>query len=387
MRIKRLSLVNNEVVSNTRVQTKKTFGNIACIFAVAAAVTILPAERLMAFTDNQTRVLPFPTLTVSTVPSNGDVNPYGVAFVPEGFPTGGTLNPGDLLVSNFNNWNNIQGTGTTIIDIPASGQQPFAFFQGIAPLGLSTGLAVLKSGFVLVANCPTNNQSPVPGAAQGSLLLIDRNGNLVNNFISNEIQGPWDFSVYDQGGTVWVFVSNSINGTVSRIELVFDGGNFSIKSAATIASGYTHRVDPVTFEVAPTGSAYDSQTGVLYVASTGDNAVYAIANALNVRGTHGMGKAIYADQVHLHGALAMVFGPNGNLLVSNSDGINPDPNQPSEIVEFTVTGQFIGEFSVDPNSGGAFGLKATKVSDNSYRFAAVDDNQNTITIWTLNAAN
>ena len=366
MRIKRLSLLIIEVVSNTRMQTK-TFGNFARIFAVAAAFTMLPAHQVLAFSDNQTRVLPFPAQTVSTIPSNGDVNPYGVAFVPKGFPTGGTLNPGDLLVSNFNDSANIQGTGTTIIDIPSSGQ-PFTFFQGTAPLGLSTGLAVLKAGFVLVANCPTNNAVPVSGALPGSLLLLDRNGNLLNTYTSNEIQGPWDFSVYDQGGTVWVFVSNSINGTVSRIELVFDGGNFSIKSTATIASGYTHHADPATFEVSPTGSAYDSMTGILYVASTGDNAVYAIANALFARVSRGMGKVIYADQVHLHGALAMVFGPNGNLLVSNSDEFNVDPNQPSEIVEFTVTGQFVGEISVDPNLGGAFGLKATKVNDNSLSF-------------------
>ena len=255
MRIKRLSLLITEVVSNTRMQTK-IFGNFARIFAVAAAFTMLPAHQVLGFSDNQTRILPFPTQTVSTIPSNGDVNPYGVAFVPKDFPTGGTLSPGDLLVSNFNDSNNIQGTGTTIIDIPSSGQ-PFTFFQGTAPLGLSTGLAVLKAGFVLVANCPTNNAVPVSGALPGSLLLLDRNGNLLNTYTSNEIQGPWDFSVYDQGGTVWVFVSNSINGTVSRIELVFDGGNFSIKSTATIASGYTHHADPATFEVSPTGSAYD----------------------------------------------------------------------------------------------------------------------------------
>src|SRR5580700_1595308 len=121
MRIKRLSLLIIEVVSNTRMQTK-TFGNFARIFAVAAAFTMLPAHQVLAFSDNQTRVLPFPAQTVSTIPSNGDVNPYGVAFVPKGFPTGGTLNPGDLLVSNFNDSANIQGTGTTIIDIPSSGQ-------------------------------------------------------------------------------------------------------------------------------------------------------------------------------------------------------------------------------------------------------------------------
>jgi hypothetical protein len=386
MKINKLPLVNSRVASNTRILIHKLLGDIARIITIAAAVVALPAHPVQAFNDNQTRVLPFPAQTVSTVPSNGDVNPYGVAFVPENFPTGGKLNPGDLLVSNFNDFNNIQGTGTTIIDRSSSGQ-PFVFFQGTPPLGLSTGLAVLKAGFVLVANCPTNGQAPVAGAAPGSLLLIDRNGNLVNSFTSNEIQGPWDFSVYDQGGTVWVFVSNAINGTVSRIELVFTGGNFGIKSATTIASGYTHRVDPATFEVAPTGSAFDSESGILYVASTGDNAVFAVANALKRRQPYGPGTVIYADQVHLHGALAMVFGPNGDLLVSNSDGINADPNQPSEIVEFTVNGQFVGEISVDANLGGAFGLKATKVINNTYRFAAVDDNANTITIWTLNGSN
>ncbi len=66
-----------------------------------------------------------PTVSASTVPSNGDLNPYGVAFVPHGFPAGGPLNAGDIVVSNFNNSANIQGTGTTIVSIRPSGQQSF----------------------------------------------------------------------------------------------------------------------------------------------------------------------------------------------------------------------------------------------------------------------
>src|SRR5258708_1550711 len=42
-----------------------------------------------------------PQRIVSTVPANGDVNPYGIAFVPEGFREGGPLKAGDILVSNF----------------------------------------------------------------------------------------------------------------------------------------------------------------------------------------------------------------------------------------------------------------------------------------------
>ena len=114
----------------------KILGGVARIFTIAAAVVALPAHPVQAFNpfnDNQNRVLPFPTQTVSTIPSTGDVNPYGVAFVPENFQAGGKLNPGDLLVSNFNDSNNIQGTGTTIINI--SGGSTSVFFQGTPPLG------------------------------------------------------------------------------------------------------------------------------------------------------------------------------------------------------------------------------------------------------------
>ena len=354
--------------------------------AIAVAVAVLPARYAMADDDDKNQqILPFPTLVETTVPGNGDVNPYGVAFVPHNFPVGGLLNPGDLLVSNFNNNQNIQGTGTTIIKVAPNGQTSL-FFQGTAPLGLSTGLAVLKAGFVLVANCPTTGGA-TPMAEQGSLLLIDRNGNLVNTITSAVVQGPWDFTVQDEGTKVKVFVSNVLTGTVSRLDLSLNGGVFAVSSAAVIASGYIHRPDPATFEVGPTGLAYDVRNDVLYVASTGDNEVFAVKNAGKENDSDGKGRLIYADQVHLHGALAMVLAPNGHLLVSNSDGINPDPNQPSEIVEFTVQGQFIGQLSVDPAEGGAFGLNIVKFTDDVVRFAAVDDNANTITIWKLNTAN
>src|ERR1700722_7968563 len=57
----------------------------------------------------QANVLPLPAPQASTVPSNGDVNPYGVAFVPPSVPTNGLLQQGGILVSNFNNNQNLQG--------------------------------------------------------------------------------------------------------------------------------------------------------------------------------------------------------------------------------------------------------------------------------------
>ena len=82
---------------------------------------------------------------VSTTQANGDQNPYGVAFVPRNFVAGASLNPGDIIVSNFNNGTNQQGTGTTIIRVTPTGQTS-VFFQGSSnpgSLGLTTVLGVL----------------------------------------------------------------------------------------------------------------------------------------------------------------------------------------------------------------------------------------------------
>jgi hypothetical protein len=59
------------------------------------------------------------TTLASTVPRNGDVNPYGVAVVPR---STGHLRQGNILVSNFNNKANVQGTGTTIVEITPRGR-------------------------------------------------------------------------------------------------------------------------------------------------------------------------------------------------------------------------------------------------------------------------
>ena len=108
----------------------------------------------------------------STIPSNNDVNPYGVAFVPNGFPATNVVAPGDILVSNFNDHTNTQGTGTTIVSISPDGTQNL-FFQGTPPLGLTTALNVLKAGVVIVGNLTNNMGLPLP---PGSLVVLDKDG-------------------------------------------------------------------------------------------------------------------------------------------------------------------------------------------------------------------
>lgn len=332
--------------------------------------------------DADDAFLPSPVRSVSTVPANGDVNPYGVAFVPNRFNAGtGPLQRGNILVSNFNNAQNLQGTGTTIVRIGKSGPATL-FFAGKAPLGLTTALGLLHAGFVVVGNGPTSDGTAATATA-GSLLVINNRGKLIQTIKDDEIQYPWDMALVDGGDWAIAFVTNALTGTVSRLKFSVNDNGLKLLSAKTIASGYVHRGDPVTLFVAPTGLVYDERRDVLYVASTGDNAVFAVRYAAERDSDEGTGTIIYQDNVHLHGPLGMTRAPNGHLLVSNNDGINPDPNQPSEIVEFTVEGTFVKQLSVDPAQGGSFGL-AVRSTEDIATFAAVDDNVPNLMVWTLN---
>jgi hypothetical protein len=325
-----------------------------------------------------------PMATVSTIPSNGDLNPYGVAFVPVGFPRGGVLNPGDVLVSNFNNSANLQGTGTTIMRITPD-HQASVFFQSEPGVGLDTALAVLKGGFVIVGSVPsTDGMSDTAG--QGSILILDRNGNLVGTVTdANFLNGPWDLTVHDGGNRGEVFVSQVLTGNVSRINYaVGRHGQIRITSANQIASGYTHRGDPAAFLLGPTGLAFDARTNTLYVASTADNAIYAVARAGTTRRDLGTGRIVYQDNVHLHGPLGLTFAPDGNLIVANGDAINPDPNNNSTLVEFTRTGRFVGQFQINTMAGGAFGV--TSSQGRHPQFAAVNDIDNSVEIWNVSAS-
>jgi uncharacterized protein (TIGR03118 family) len=325
---------------------------------------------------------------VSTVPANGDQNPYGAAFVPQGIHNGGMLQSGDLLVSNFNNnaaSGGVQGTGSTIeLITPDGGRQ--TFFNGSTalpgqPLGLTDALAVLKSGFVLVGNVPTNANGV---AQQGSLLILDGNGNVVENLTSSKLlDGPWGLTVNDQGVFAQVFVSNVLSGTITRIDLLtLPGQKPLVLDMVQIASGYATGTSPTALVVGPTGLAFNPKNDTLYVASTADNAIFAVPNAAITFHDRGTGTAVVQNSTELHGPLGLVLAPNGDLIVSNGDAIKPG-GTPNDLVEFDPSGNFVGSFQLDTgNPGAAFGLALT-TQNGELRFAAVDDNTNSVQIFTL----
>ena len=363
--------------------TFQTISAAAIQLAETAALCGVLSIGAMAQQQQPKPLLPLPPPVVSTVPSNGDVNPYGVAFVPRNITTRGVLQAGDVLVSNFNNADNLQGTGTTIVRIAANGQSS-TFFQGQQGLGLTAALAITRNGAVFVGNMPTKDGTSAT-VQPGSLLVINSSGQLRGVLADpDDVNGPWGMALRDQGNFVQVFVSNVLTGTVQRFDFdVSQDGNFvNLIQTIQLGSGYNHRLDPAALVLGPSGLFYDGAHDILYVASSADNAVYAIGGASQQRSGTGVGQLIYQDQVHLHGPLDIVMAPNGDLIVANSDGSNADPNQPSELVEFTTDGQFVTQYSVDKNNGGAFGLGLALTSSGDIRFAAVDDNQNSLNLWT-----
>jgi hypothetical protein len=220
---------------------------------------------------------------------------------------------------------------------------------------------------------------------QGSLQFLDKNGNLVKTLTdANLLNGPWGLAVNDQGSSVQLFVSNVNSGTITRINLSIQNGTITVTGMTQIASGFTHKTDPNAFVIGPAGLAYDSIHNVLYVASQGDDAIYKIVNAGTTTTDGGTGTKVVNDPPHLHGPLGVVLTPGGNLIVANSDGVNADPNQPSELVEYAFVNGFLsfaGQFSVDPANGGAFGLGLSTTAQGGVKLAAVNDNATTISTW------
>jgi hypothetical protein len=127
------------------------------------------------------------------------------------------------------------------------------------------------------------------------------------------------------------------------------------------------------------GPRYCSKCAVAFP-TTEDNAIYAIRDASNTHRDRGKGTVVVNDATHLHGPLGLVRSAFGHLIAAQGDSINADPNQPNEIVEFDDDGRFVAEFSVDQTPGSAFGV-ALDQTVREFRFAAVDDGNNTLHIW------
>ena len=198
---------------------------------LAARLALLTISAALPAAPALAAVLP-PLTTISTVtstvPGNGDVNPYGMAQVKRSI---GNLVAGNILISNFNDSSNLQGTGTTIVEVAPDGTLSLfasisaASLPGACPggVGLTTALVVLRSGWVVVGSLPTTDGTSATAQA-GCLIVLDSMGNVVETFSGALINGPWDMTALEGDGHAKLFVTNVLNGTVAANGAVVPGG-------------------------------------------------------------------------------------------------------------------------------------------------------------------
>jgi hypothetical protein len=365
---------------------------VSAIVAAAVVASPLAEAQPAAFVSGFSTV----TTVASTVPGNGDVNPYGMAVVGH---SQGRLVKGDILVSNFNNSANQQGTGTTIVSVSPHGavhvfaQISAAHLPGRCPggIGLTTALSILNGGWVVVGSLPTTKGDPATSKA-GCLLVLNSEGKVVTTFSGHGINGPWDMTAVSFGRVAELFVTNVLNGTVKaalkaginpaitpgptvdrgtvlRLLVTTPSHGHSVPrllGTTVIGSGFGERTDPAALVIGPTGVGIGHH-GTLYVADTLSNRITAIPDALSRRHSAGTGYTVSAGRF-LNAPLGLAIAPCGDILTVNSGDGN--------LVETTPHGAQVAHLTITPGGAGAlFGLAVAPHGSGVY---FVDDSVNTL---------
>jgi hypothetical protein len=337
------------------------------------------------------------TLT-STVTDNGDLNPYAIVVAPV---SAGKIRQDDVLVDNFNNISNLQGTGTTIVGYRPSTRETYLFEklphtlpQCPGGVGLTTAMTMLKTGWVIVGSTPSKDGTTAT-KGDGCVLVFDPNGNLAQVWSGPTINDPWgDMAVVDRGTTATLFISMAGFGlpgpdvldpatkfpvvvrksTVLRLELTIPDGKPPVLTSQTVVgSGFAARADRDNFLLGPTGLAL-APDNTLYVTDGLDNVITAIPDATTRTDSAGTGKIVTQGGL-LSWPLAMVFSPQGHLLVCNGkDGrlVEVDPLAGKQIYAQWINND---QAQSPPGNGDLFGIAMTPDKQGFYY---VMDDVNTV---------
>jgi DNA-binding beta-propeller fold protein YncE len=280
-------------------------------------------------------------LLSSTVPDNGDQNPYAIIVAPV---SAGKVQQNDILIDNFNNVSNLQGLGTTIVDYNPTTKQTtlFAKLPRHAPqcpggVGLTTAMTMLKSGWIIVGSTPSQDGT-TRTKGDGCLLVLDANGQLVDTWTGPDINGPWgNMAVRDEGTSAMLFISMAgfdlpgpqvrdpttgypitlRKATILRIELSIPPGKPpTIRSKTVVGNGFSARADKGDFLIGPTGLAL-APDDTLYASDALENRIVAISDATTRTTSAGTGRVVTEGGLLSH-PLSLILLPSGHLLTCNA---------------------------------------------------------------------
>lgn len=357
---------------SVRLKKNKLTGMV--VVATTLAVAVVASAAIASVNKPKAFIGRFHTIThlASMVPTNGsakgDQNPYGVAVVKRSM---GKLVKGDVLVSNFNNAKNQQGTGKSIMEVSPSGH---ARVFAIVPrptktkaVGLTTALVELPSGFVVVGSLPAPGGSSAKMTA-GALTVLNSKGKVVKTLTAKDINGPWDMTAVTRKNTATLFVTNVLNGTVKakgkivkkgtviRIGLKLSSAGVTMTSNKVIATGFGEHTDPAALVAGPTGVGL-APSGTLYVADAVANRIAAIPSAMTRMTKLGHGGMTVSKGKFLNDPLGLTIAPNGDAVAMNGGN--------GRAVETTPAGKQFAKTLIKNGAGDLFGLaiapKATGV--------------------------
>jgi sugar lactone lactonase YvrE len=333
------------------------------------------------------------TLT-TTVTDNGDINPYAVVIAPV---SAGKVQKDDVLVDNFNNLANLQGTGTTIVGYRPSTRQTYLFAkvpqnmpQCPGGVGLTTAMTMLKAGWVIVGSTPSKDGTTAT-KGDGCVLVFNPEGELVSVWSGPTINDPWgNMAVVDKGSSAILFISMAgfglpspkvidpatrlpvvlHNATVLRLELDIPAGKPPVLVSQTVVgNGFSQRADLDNFLLGPTGLALGPDN-TLYVTDGLENVITAIPDATTRTSSAGTGRIVTQGGL-LSWPLAMAWTPEGHLLVCNGkDGraVEIDPVAGKQIYARWIN---TNQAQSPPGNGNLFGLALAP--DNSGIYFVMDD--------------
>jgi hypothetical protein len=364
---------------------------VIVLFAAAALASSggVAAASLARSTSGSTFLssLGKPKQLASTVPTSGDVNPYGVAVVQS---TVGDLTKGDTLVSNFNDKANVQGTGKTIVEVaPSGGVREFANIGALPAadpcpggIGLTTALSILPGGWVVVGSLPTSAGGMLPSAnPAGCLIVLNSTGHVAETWSNANINGPWDMTAAMTRSGADLFVANSLSRptgldstppvgvcTVVRITITLTSAQMPRMTTSTvIGSKFVWRANKAALIQSPTGVAL-AGNGTLYVAETVGSRITKIPNALTQTTSVMDGSSTLSSGGGLNGPLGLVLAPNGDVIALNGNDGNA--------VEISPEGKQVAKVTLVAN--GAGDLFGAAIEPGNHGLLFVNDGTNAL---------
>lgn len=333
--------------------------------------------RVVLDADDSNPILPLFTknLTIGSTIVKGEQNPYGLDVAKS---DAGPIKTGDLVICNFNNSANVQGTGSTILALhPVVGSTPTFIAQDASLLGCDA--IALSPNDISWAASYSANDNP----------LVAPTGTVVTTLPFGPWHGPFgEAFAPKQGpfGKAAFYVTNAGDGTIVRVDILTAGG-FAFD---VIATGFAVNGGVPGSILGPSGLQYDAKNDNLYIVDGADNSLTVFTHVSTIppggiflkNGSfggpfHNRARRVFSGSP-LNGPISSALLPNGHLVLGNT----LDPAGSNIMVEIAPSrGKVVATKNVDMNAPGAlFGMVATGTSDDDVQLFYNDDNTNTLNV-------